>query len=120
MRGLGMAVGSLLFPVLVFLFSFTRTVTSSVILLVAVGGANIVVNNLANSIVQTLTPDSLRGRVMAIYTLAFFGIMPVGSLLAGTIASGIGAPLTVILGSGACLACAVAITLFVPSLRRPI
>jgi MFS family permease len=120
MRGLAMTVGSVVFPALVFLFSFTRSVPSSVLLLVAAGGANIVVNNLANSIVQTLTPDSLRGRVMAIYTLAFFGLLPVGSLLAGTIASSAGAPLTVIFGAAGCFACAVAVTLAVPSLRRPI
>jgi MFS family permease len=119
-RGKAMSIGSLVFPVLLVLFSFTRSLPLSVTVLIAVGAANIVVNNLANSVVQTLTPDSLRGRVMAIYMLAFFGLMPIGALLAGTVATAIGAPLTVVLGAAGTMACAVAVAVLVPSLRRPV
>jgi MFS family permease len=41
----------------------------------------------ANTLVQTLVPDELRGRVMGVYTLVFLGSTPIGSLLAGTVAA---------------------------------
>lgn len=119
-RGRAMTVGTFAFPLLLVVFSFTRVVGLSLAMLVAVGAANIMVNNLANSLVQTLTPDALRGRVMAVYTLSFFGFMPIGALLAGTVATAIGVPLTVILGASGTFVCAVAVTLAVPSLRRSV
>jgi len=120
MRGRAMTIGSLLFPFLLLLFSLTRSLPLSLAVLVAVGAANIVVNNLANFLVQTMTPDALRGRVMAVYTLAFFGFMPIGSLLTGTVAASVGVPLTVVIGASGTLACAGAIALAVPSLRKDV
>ncbi len=76
------------------------------------------VMNVANSLVQTLAPDSMRGRVMGIYLLAFFGFTPVGSLLAGILAQVLGEPLTLRLSALAMFVCAAAITLAVPALRR--
>lgn len=117
-RGKAMTIASFLFPVLIVLFSFTRSLPLSLAVLVAVGAANIIQNNLANSLVQTLTPDHLRGRVMGIYMLSFSGFMPIGALLAGGAAMVLGAPLTVALGALGMLACATAIAFAVPSLRR--
>jgi MFS family permease len=54
----------------------------------------------SNTIIQTIVPEDKRGRVMSYYTIAFVGMSPFGSLLAGTVAQAIGAPRTVIL-SGA-------------------
>ncbi len=45
------------------------------------------VTNNSQAIVQSLVPDNLRGRVMGVYTLIFFGSMPIGSLLAGSVAA---------------------------------
>jgi MFS family permease len=117
-RGRAMTLASLLFPCLLAVFSLTRSLVLSLSVLVLMGAANIVVNNLANSIIQTLAPDALRGRIMAIYMLSFFGFMPIGSLIAGTAATVIGVPLTVLLGASATLVCAAAVALVVPSLRR--
>ena len=50
----------------------------------------------SNTIIQTLVPEDKRGRVMSYYTMAFVGMAPFGSLLAGGMASAIGAPITVI------------------------
>jgi MFS family permease len=119
-RGRVLSFGSLVFPLLLALFSFTRGLALSLILLVVVGAANIMVNNLANSVVQTLTPDALRGRVMSIYMFSFFGFMPIGALLAGVAATAIGVPFTVIIGAAGTLVCAVAVFLAVPSLRRSV
>jgi MFS family permease len=57
----------------------------------------------ANTAVQTRVPDELRGRVMGIYALAFLGLTPFGSLLAGAIARATSAALTVTLGAGICI-----------------
>ena len=105
-------------PLLLILFSFTRVLPLSLIGLMAVGAANITMLNMANSLVQTLTPDAVRGRVMSLYTLSFFGFMPIGALMAGGIAEAVDTPLTVAIGAAATLLCVVAITLAVPSLRK--
>ncbi len=82
------------------------------------GAANIVANNLANSLVQSLTPDALRGRVMGVYMLTFFGFTPIGALLAGGAATAVGVPVTVALGAAGTLVCAAVLMFAVPSLRR--
>jgi MFS family permease len=56
-----------------------------------------------NTLLQTLVEEDKRGRVMALYTMAFMGSGPLGSLWAGAAATHIGAPLTVYCGSLACL-----------------
>jgi len=57
----------------------------------------------ANTLLQTLTPDRLRGRVMSLFLMMFMGTPPLGSLLAGSLAPHIGAPATVGLTGGCCL-----------------
>jgi MFS family permease len=117
-RGRVMLTASFVLPVLLLLFSRAPTLLLSLIVLFAVGAANIVANNLANSLVQSLVPDALRGRVMGVYMLTFFGFMPIGALLAGTAATLIGARNTIALGAAATLICTAALALAIPSLRR--
>ena len=77
----------------------------------------------SNTILQTIVDDDKRGRVMSFYSMAFMGMMPFGSLLAGFLASRIGAPRTVMLGGLACLLAAAAFARALPALRaqvRPI
>jgi len=57
----------------------------------------------SNTIIQTIVPEDKRGRVMSYYTIAFVGMAPFGSLLAGTLAHAIGAPLTVMLNGAVVL-----------------
>jgi MFS family permease len=117
-KGRALTIGSILFPILVMLFSLTRTMAPAIVVLFLIGAANIFMGNLANALVQTIAPDELRGRVMAVYTLTFFGVMPLGSLLAGSTATLIGVPLTVCLGSFVLLAGSLAAAFGVPALRR--
>jgi MFS family permease len=56
----------------------------------------------ANTLIQTLVDEHLRGRVMAFYTMAFLETMPIGSLAAGLVADWIDAPTTIALGGVAC------------------
>jgi MFS family permease len=77
----------------------------------------------SNTILQTIVDDDKRGRVMSFYAMAFMGMMPFGSLLAGFLAGRIGAPRTVMLGGLACLLAAAAFARALPALRaqvRPI
>ena len=117
-KGKLITIASLFLPVALILFSLTRTLSLSLLLLLAVGAANIIVNNLANALIQGLVPDAVRGRVMGIYTLTFFGVMPVGALMAGGAATALGAPLTIAISAVCFLACAAAIAAAVPAIRR--
>jgi MFS family permease len=57
----------------------------------------------SNTILQTLVDEKIRGRVMSYYTMAFVGMAPFGSLLAGAMAHAIGAPRTVMFNGAACI-----------------
>ena len=81
-----------IFGVLIAGFALSRTVWLSELLLVLGGAALIVVFSLLTSLVQLIAPNELRGRVMSIYMVAFRGGSPLGSLLAGYLASVVSAP----------------------------
>ena len=68
----------------------------------------------SNTVLQTVVDDEQRGRVMSFYSMAFIGMAPFGSLMAGTLAAQIGAPKTVMLSGAGCL---VASVLFAKNLR---
>jgi len=74
----------------------------------------------SNTVIQTIVTEDKRGRVMSYYTMAFMGMAPFGSLLAGTMATAIGAPRTVILNGAACLLGAAWFMTRLPALRREI
>ena len=84
------------------LFSLSRHLWISAALLVPAGFCIMSQMTATNTLIQSMTPDRLRGRMMSFYTTIFMGVAPVGSLLAGALAEGIGAPLTVALGGVAC------------------
>jgi MFS family permease len=117
-KGKLLTLGSFALPLLVLIFAGVRWLPLSLLTLVGVGLAHIVVMNNANALVQTQVQDELRGRVMGIYTLTFFGFMPIGSALAGAIAERLGTPVTVVIGSLIVLAAAVFMFLRAPELRR--
>ncbi len=74
----------------------------------------------SNTIIQTLVPEDKRGRVMSNYTMAFVGMAPFGSLLAGSLAHAIGAPWTVIANGSAVLLGAAWFWTQLPAVRREI
>ncbi len=74
----------------------------------------------SNTILQTLVDEKIRGRVMSYYTMAFVGMAPFGSLLAGAMAHAIGAPRTVMLNGVACILGAVWFWSRLPAIRREI
>jgi MFS family permease len=84
-------------------FSLSRSVALSLVLTVATGGGCMVQMASSNTIIRTIVPEDMRGRVMAFYTMAFMGTVPFGSLLAGGLAGRIGAPRTLLVGGCACI-----------------
>jgi MFS family permease len=83
-------------------FSQSRSLWLSLLLLPLVGAGFMVSLAASNTVVQTLVEEQLRGRVMAFYTMAFLGTAPIGSLLAGLLASRIGESSTIAFGGIAC------------------
>lgn len=103
-------LGVLLFAAAQLLFAGSRWLSLSLLCMTVAGWAMITFFTSANTLVQTTTPDALRGRVMGIYSLTFTGAGPIGALLAGTLAERFGAPSAVgtaafvcALGAAACL-----------------
>ena len=74
----------------------------------------------SNTVIQTLVPEDKRGRVMSYYTMAFMGMAPFGSLLAGTMARAIGAPWTVVANGVVLLLAAGWFWMRLPAVRREI
>src|SRR5690606_1628252 len=72
-------------------FALSTNFFLSLFLLAAAGFSMIVSTAIANSMLQSLVPDSLRGRVMSVYVVMFVGVTPIGSLQAGTVAGILGA-----------------------------
>ncbi len=105
------------------LFSASHFLWLSLALLVIVGAGGILQMASCNKIVQTIVDEDKRGRVMGIYIMAFAGTAPVGSLLAGALASRIGVSATLQLGGGICVLAALIFAKQLPALKeaaRPI
>ncbi|MGD0676497.1 MAG: MFS transporter [Polyangiaceae bacterium] len=84
-------------------FSLSRTFWLCAALLVPTGFGFMVQMASTNTLVQSMTPDGMRGRVMAAYSMMFMGMAPIGALLAGTMAARIGSMATVSFGGAFCI-----------------
>jgi MFS family permease len=117
-KGRLITLGGFLFPAMLLVFANVTWMPVSLLLLAGIGMGFMVFINSCNALVQSLVPDELRGRVMSIYTLTFFGFVPLGSLLAGSLAERIQEPATVMLGASIVLLFAILVWWRVPALRR--
>jgi MFS family permease len=111
-------LGVLLFAAAQLLFSLSRWFPLSLVCMAIAGWAMITFFTTANTIVQTTTPDALRGRVMGIYTLTFTGTSPIGALQAGTLAEHFGAPIAVRISATVCAISAATLLLLLPPQAR--
>jgi MFS family permease len=84
-------------------FSLSRLFLLSLVLMLITGFGMIMQMASSNTILQTIVDDDKRGRVMSFYMMAFMGTAPFGSLLAGGLASSLGAPNTLIIGGISCV-----------------
>ncbi len=85
-------------------FSQSQSLWLSLLLLFAAGYGMMTQMAAGNTLLQTILPDERRGRVMSYYTMAFVGMTPFGSLLAGSLADRFGAPVTVLISGLLCAA----------------
>ena len=117
--GLGrwVAISCACFGASLILFSASRWFWVSVLLLIPVGYSMMLQMSSSNTLIQAMSPDRLRGRVMSAYSMMFMGMAPLGALFAGLLADRIGAPLTVALGGVGCLCGAAAFRQRLPKLR---
>lgn len=120
--GLGrtLAVAGALFGGGLTAFALSRSIVLSVALLVVTGGGMMVQMAASNTLLQTLVDEDKRGRVMSFYTMAFFGMMPFGSLAAGFAGAHIGASWTVFAGGLLTLGSVLLFVRQLPQLRRKV
>jgi len=98
---IGFASG--VFGVALILFSFSHTFFLSIILMAVVGFSMVFLTASCNTLLQTVSDDGKRGRVMSLYTMAFMGTAPFGSLLAGSLAKMVGVPYTFLIEGVCCI-----------------
>jgi MFS family permease len=105
-RGLGRwtAIAAAGFGASMIAFAFSPYFWLSAAFLVPTGAFMMLQNASANTMLQAMAPDHLRGRVIALYSMMLMGMAPLGSLFAGVAADTIGAPMAVALGGVVCLA----------------
>lgn len=87
------------------MFSQSRVLEVSMMLMILVGFSFIVQVVASNMILQTLTDEDKRGRVMSLYTMAYMGMIPLGSMVAGQLATHIGAPNALLICGVCCVIC---------------
>jgi MFS family permease len=116
-------IAALMFGTGLILFGLSQHLSLSLLLMLIVGFGMMQGLAASNTVIQTLAPEDKRGRVMSYYTMAFVGMTPFGSLLAGGLAHKFGAPHAVMITGAFCLAGAAWYTTQLRSIRavmRPI
>jgi MFS family permease len=117
-RGRLLSIGTFVFPAALVAFAFMRWPPLALTMLALVGLATIFVLNVANALVQSLVPEMLRGRVMRIYSMVFFGTLPIGSVLIGWLAEAAGEQMAILINAALALLTAVLVWLLMPRMRR--
>ncbi len=119
LRGLGKVIALCAggFGVSLIAFAASKMFWLSLILLLPVGFTMMVQMASTNTLLQSMVPDQMRGRVVAIYSMMFMGMAPFGAFFAGAVAHRIGAPWTVAIGGVACIAGAGAFGMVLPKFR---
>lgn len=106
------------FPTFMFMLSQSHNYWVSLVLIMCCGFAAIIFLANANALVQTSTPDHLRGRIMGLYSLLLMGLTPVGSLWSSAVAKFWGGPAALATGAVFLLICGVTVVLRFPNFRR--
>jgi len=105
------------FGISLFLFSFSTSFWLSAALLLPAGYSMMLQMACSNTLIQTIVPDHLRGRVMSVYSMMFMGMAPFGAFFGGALANRLGAPATVAAGGIACVLGAIWFGRALPELR---
>jgi MFS family permease len=102
----------------VLLLGFVRSLGFALPVLFAIGLGTLTFMGASNTLIQTLSPDAVRGRALSVYTMIAIGIVPLGSLVDGAIASRIGLPETFVLDGALCGAMLLIVWFTQPRLRN--
>ncbi len=102
----------------VFALSLVTAIPASIPAFFFIGLGTLAFLGASNTLIQMLSPDEMRGRVVSVYTMIAVGMVPLGSLLLGTAASRIGLHLTFAIGGGIGIACVLAAYVLKPLVRR--
>lgn len=119
-RGLGrwVAMSAGVFSATLIVFAYSRYFWMTAALLVLIGFSAMIQMGASNTLIQSMTPDHLRGRVLAAYSMMLMGMAPIGALLSGVLAERIGAPATVAAGAVVCGMGASAFAFYLPGIRE--
>ena len=98
-------------------FGLSRNFWLSTALLVPVGFCMMLQMSSSNTLIQSMVPDALRGRVISVYSMMLMGMAPFGALLGGAVADRLNAPIAVIMGGVAALGGAAIFGLQLPKIR---
>lgn len=117
-RGRLLVAASLTYPALMIAFTMTRWMPLAMLMLALAGWAGVTIMALTNTLIQSIVPDALRGRVMSVFTLLLMGASPMGGMLAGLLAQAVGSvPLVVAASAAIGWAIAATVTVRAPFLR---
>jgi predicted MFS family arabinose efflux permease len=119
LKGLGrwVAFAALGFGAGLVAFSISRIFWLSAAILALCGFSMMIQMGSSNTLIQSMSPDRLRGRVMSVYSMMFMGMAPFGALLAGAVAGRLGAPLTVAGGGAVSMVAATIFWMWWPQIR---
>lgn len=109
---------TILFGTGLVILSMSRLLLLSLFLMSFIGLGLMMHTAASNTVLQTITDDDKRGRVMSFYTMAIMGTAPFGSLLAGTMAKFLGTPAAILIGGLACIAGALLFMKKLPEIRK--
>ncbi len=117
-RGRWLYAAALSFPVVLTFFAFTTGLPMALFLAVLLGVGFMTEFTLINTLLQTRVADAMRGRVLSLYTLTFFGFAPFGNLVVGAAAEVIGLSTTLVIMAAITLVSTLAIFWWTPQLKR--
>ncbi len=117
-RGYVLLGGAGSMAVLFAIFGAQRSFVLALPLLALVGFTTMLFMGMSNTLLQTRTPDHLRGRVMSVHTMLFMGFMPLGSMLLGSIGTFVGVSTSFVIGGTVIALVTLYAALRVPELRR--
>ena len=112
------ALCSIISSICIFVFAFSKIYLLSVLLLTIIGFCSIIIISGSNTAMQAMSPDSLRGRIVGLFSMMFMGIFPLGSLAVGFLAHLLTAPIAVSIGAGICLLAGIYFSTKVPKLTK--
>ncbi|PSB20929.1 MFS transporter [Phormidesmis priestleyi ULC007] len=118
--GLGkiIAIAPTVFGIALIVFALSKVLWLSLIAMFMLGSSLILQSTSSNTILQTIVEEDKRGRVLSLYTIAFISMATFGNLFAGSLASRIGAPNTLVISGVICIAASIYFSRQLPAMRQ--